>query len=344
MATPAEKLLGSTLDGGWLVRERRAAEPGATGGNFSLGFFVENDKGRRGFLKALDFLPALQQQGIDPAVVMNSLTEGFIYERNLVSRCRRMDRVVSGIADGIVIIDAIPVQYIIFERADDDVRGFLNKVDHFEIAWLLRSLHHIATGLWQLHSQGIAHQDLKPSNVMVFDAKESKIGDLGRASVNSGKAVSYDQLDISGDPKYAPPELHYREVNPDWNIRRFGCDVYLLGSMLNFFVMGEATTPLIMAEMSPDHWPINWKGNTYRDVLPYVRDAFGRVVERFKTAVPSDLSGPLSKALRELCEPDPLLRGHPADIGRGTSYSLERYHPFFDNLAHRAEMEFARKR
>ena len=44
-------------------------------------------------------------------------------------------------------------------------------------------MHHIATGLFQLHSAAVAHQDLKPSNVLVFDHSISKVADLGSASV-----------------------------------------------------------------------------------------------------------------------------------------------------------------
>ena len=52
--------------------------------------------------------------------------------------------------------------YIILELADGDVRHRLRKVDR-QTAWALRALHHTATGLMQLHSQRIAHQDLRPS-------------------------------------------------------------------------------------------------------------------------------------------------------------------------------------
>src|SRR5690606_38946951 len=73
------------------------------------------------------------------------------------------------------------VYYLIFELADGDVREHINFSDSIDIAWKLRSLHNIVTGINQLHSIDIAHQDIKPSNVFVYDKLTSKLGDLGRS-------------------------------------------------------------------------------------------------------------------------------------------------------------------
>ena len=97
-----------------------------------------------------------------------------------------MDRVVTALEDGgIKVDDGVfgTVNYLIFEPADGDIRRHLALPQRVEIAWILRSLHHIATGLLQLHSSKVAHQDVKPSNVLVFDRKISKVSDLGSASI-----------------------------------------------------------------------------------------------------------------------------------------------------------------
>lgn len=54
------------------------------------------------------------------------------------------------------------VDYLIFELADGDVRSHLDAMPAFDAAFLLRTLHHVATGLQQLHRAQIAHQDLNP--------------------------------------------------------------------------------------------------------------------------------------------------------------------------------------
>lgn len=315
----------------------------ATGGRFSECYLVQSEDGTRAFLKALDYSAALKSP--DPARVLQAMTEAYNFERDLLAKCstRGMDRVVRGISDGSIQIDDLPsgvVQYLILELADRDVRSHLALADKIDLAWRLRSLHHTATGLKQLHTAGIAHQDLKPSNVLVFDGSTSKVGDLGRAAY-VGHIGPYDELECAGDPSYAPPELLYGYTDPDWNRRRFGCDAYLLGSMVIFFFTGLSASSILINEMHESHRWQAWTGS-FDEVLPYLRDAFGRVVSQFAAALANPrLKDDLRTIVCELCDPDPRLRGDPASRRRlAPQFSLERYVSKFDLLARRAEIGF----
>jgi eukaryotic-like serine/threonine-protein kinase len=142
-----------------------------------------------------------------------------------------MDRVIRAIGDGTAVVDNGPlgrVPYIIFELAEGDARSHLAALSSVDVAWKLRSLHDTATGLRQLHTAGIAHQDLKPSNILVIGGA-SKLADLGRASHASISGPS-DEVVFAGDNAYAPPELMYGHVDPGFAARRFGADFYLLGA------------------------------------------------------------------------------------------------------------------
>jgi serine/threonine protein kinase len=233
------------------------------------------------------------------------------------------------------------VQYLIFEFADEgDVRKYLDLSKRLDAAWALRSLHHIATGLRQLHSQDIAHQDLKPSNVLVFEgAKVSKVADLGRASAR-GESPPHDKAIVAGDPEYAPLELCYDHVLSDWNPRRLGCDAYLLGGMAVFFFGQGNITAMVLDNLHPSHRPGAWR-DTYPQVLPYVRDAFERALVTFGADVDrhgAHLRGTLVQMVRELCDPDPGLRGDPSQRKPGANqFSLERYITRFDLLARQEE-------
>ena len=123
----------------------------------------------------------------------------------------------------------------------------------------------LPAALQQLHSVQIAHQDLKPSNVLVFDDQHSKLADLGCASENE-TICPRDTLDCAGDYTYAPPELLYRQVSSDWRTRRLGCDMYLFGSMVVFFCTGVSMTHLLLARLAREHFYQNWSG-TYKEVL-----------------------------------------------------------------------------
>lgn len=340
--SPASQLQGRVLDGGWEVIQLIEPEPEATGGNFSHGYIVQSSDGRQAYLKAMDYSAALISS--DPARELQALTQAYNFERDICRRCanKRLDRVVTALAEGKCQLDPsnplTVVQYLIFELASGDVRHHLDAAETFDTAWALRALHHVANGLRQLHGQMIAHQDLKPSNVLVFsEQRYSKIADLGRAS-STELSSPFDHLHIAGDRSYAPPELLYGYAHPDWKPRRLGCDLYHLGSMVTFF-FGRANMTALLFSFLDDayHWR-TWAG-TYGDVLPYVRDAFGKAVACFEKDVPEPLRQDLTETVRQLCDPDLSLRGHPDNVRTGISqYDLQRYVSVFDRLARHAEL------
>ncbi|MBC8471534.1 MAG: hypothetical protein H8D56_18890 [Planctomycetes bacterium] len=340
MATPAEELIDLDLDGGWKVVSKFERSPRATGGCFSCGYIVESKEKGKGFLKALDYSRALSSP--NPAMVLQAMTEAYNFELTLCEKCsgKRLKRVVSAIGDGKVNVrsndPASVVQYMIFELADSDVRTYIDSLDKFDIAWALRALHHVATGLHELHISGIAHQDLKPSNVLTFREEGSKVADLGRAAYK-GSSGPHDEFEIAGDKNYAPPELLYGYVGDDWNLRRFGCDAYLLGSMVVFFFGRGSMTGLLFSQMDEQyHWR-KWSGK-FDGVLPYLRDAFGKAIQRFSKDVENDIREEICTVVRQLCEPDPRLRGHPQNrCVEGNQYSLERFVSKFNLLASKAE-------
>jgi serine/threonine protein kinase len=333
---PAEKLNGLTLDGGWVVESIIVRPPNATGGAFSVPYTVRNGKGENAFLKALDLTSALASP--DPTSALQALTEAFNFERDLLRACNRMDRVITVIADGTAVVDNTPlgrVPYLIMELADGDVRARLARIGRFDTAWILRCLHHVATGLLQLHRGGVAHQDLKPSNILTFGSG-SKIGDVGRAS-RIDRTGPYDAHVFAGDYAYAPPELLYNVLDPDFRRRRFSCDHYLLGSMVVFFFTQVSMTGLLFTNLPEAFQPSAW-GDSYDNVLSYLTHALSKAVDEFAQHIGDDKTRiELSAIVGQLCNPDPSLRGSTTS-GRLTSMlSLEQIVSKFDFLASRAE-------
>lgn len=223
------------------------------------------------------------------------------------------------------------VEYLIFEIADGDVRRRMSELSGIDLSWRFACLHHIATALTQLHGERIAHQDLKPSNVLMFD-RDSKLADLGRAA-SHGTSPPHESFEIAGDPSYAPPELLYGWISPEWNVRRLGCDAYLLGSMIVWFFTGLGTTSLLIDVLHDDFKPDNWT-DTYEGVLPRLTAAFGTVILSIKSDFPRGYENDLLQMVVELCEPDPAKRGDSKDKTR--RFSLHRYITRFDLLAKRA--------
>ena len=317
---------------------------------FSVPYCVErlddsgSPTGEEAFLKALDYSRA-SEMDMPQVDAVKVFVDAFIWERDLVLQCaaRRMSNVIVGLAAGEVTIAGhgpfSAVNYIIFERAEEDVRKRLDRVDPFELAWRMRVLHNVANGLRQLHQVGVMHQDLKPSNVLMFDkGSVSKVGDLGRASQRDREA-DHDGCKIPGDPLYAPPELHYGDVSENIAVRRQASDLYHLGSLVLFMFTKVGTTAALVSRLDEQFRPGVWS-ESYRQVLPHVREAFDQVAVDLAKALPPALADDVVNVFRQLCDPDPLLRGNTmARAGTSVRYSLERYVTHFDRLARRAEVE-----
>jgi len=131
--------------------------------------------------------------------------------------------------------------------------------------------------------------------------------------------------------------LLYGHIAPDWGKRRLAYDMYLMGSLVVFFYTKSSMTALLDVNLDPAYnWRI-WKGD-YSIVLPFLRDAFGRAIDTFATSINIALKEDLKRTVRQLCDPDPELRGHPRDkIGHYNQFSLIRYISAFNIWASKAE-------
>ena len=340
--SPAESLLGLAL-GEWRVVERYERDPRSTGGNFCVGYRVSHPDGRFGFCKALDY-SAVFTSGLDPATALEMITVSYNFERDLLGKCNEigMSRIIRSLQSGAVGVQGsiIPVNYIIFEYAEYDVRRELDQNRDLEAVLRLRTLHQIATGLKQLHWIKVAHQDLKPSNVLIVNSsrqgRSCKLGDLGRAT-DSEVSAPHDSLAIAGDRTYAPPEQLYNATPVEFGARRLACDLYHLGSLATYMFTSMPMNGLLAQSLHPTHlWTI-WSGE-YSDVMPYVRDAFGRSLTVLHAACPASVADRLTKLVGYLCDPDPYLRGHPTERRNMSSniYGLQRIVSELDLLATRA--------
>lgn len=339
----AYRLEGLTLPGGWKVAKRLTRSPEATGGNFSVGYEVVDPAGRAAFLKAIDIARAFNQP-VGFVTALAQITSAHRDECALLTICRdgKMDRVVWSVAEGEVLVDhANPysrVPYIVFEMADADIRTHDRFSKRFDVAWASRVLHHAAVGLSQLHKSDIAHQDLKPSNVLVFDSGVgARVGDLGCAS-QLAKPGQRDAIAFAGDPVYAPPELLYGYTVADWRVRRVGGDLYTLGSLAAFLFSKVGMTEMLMFRLPDAVRPDQWK-KSYKDAMPHMRHAFSQALSDLRKDLPHEIREDLLPLIAYLCDPDPEHRGHPSNRSMrfGEPLSLERFVAGFDLIARKAE-------
>lgn len=340
MKSAAHMLAGRSLPNEWFVREKIDKHIKSTGSNFSIGYIVTNKLGHQAFLKALDFSGAFKTA--NPAKTLNSMTEAFLFELNILETCRneKLKRVVQILDTGNIIIQEADqpntVQYIIMEMANGDIRKTLAESEKLDWAWKMRCLHHACVGVDQLHSVKIAHQDLKPSNVLDCGEDGHKIADFGRSS-RQNISGPFDAFAFAGDTGYAPPEVRYDLKMPSWH-DRMAVDCYMMGGLVFFLVTESTLWNSVYSYLDEAFWPGRWSGK-YADVLPHYRNAFDFSVNDFNSFLPVEIKQDLVTILRELCEPDPEYRGHPKNRqGHQNQYSLERYVSIFDLLAVRCEV------
>lgn len=277
----AEQLEGLDLDDGWKVVKRLKHES-ISGSTFSVPYSVHDKDGEPHFLKAFDFAQAFEP-GRDVIRILQSLTALYEHERDILEylKARRLSRVVTAVKHGYVRVPGMSaldgtVYYLIFELADRDVRRQVDIQKRLDCVWCLRVLDDVTLGLWQAHRHAIAHQDLKPSNVLLYPDNVSRVADFGRAS-RRGSHIWVDDLPVPGDSAYAPPELLYSWLHSDFTVRRIGADLYLLGNLAAFMFSGVNVTPAIIARLDPQFRPNNWTG-TYEQVLPHIQRAFAETI------------------------------------------------------------------
>lgn len=354
---PCEKLEGTTLVGArngrlWKVTKRLKKSLDGSGGTFSVGYLGEDEHGEKVFIKSTDIgLLTQSAAGRDMLAKTQQAINEQSFEREILDICRgnNMDRVVHALDHGEIeaVTDGVRdyVFFIVFEVAQGDVRQQVDKKKRRQLSWALNALHNLAVALRQLHSARISHNDVKPSNLLIFDDFLQKLADLGRATSET-KIGPWDGLQYAGDRGYSAPEFWYRGVNfPTLGGRitfptRQASDLYLLGSMGYFFLAGEPLSPILRSRLRPEHNDLNWTG-TYEDVLPYIRDAFGEAIAIFDDQLPPyddprslKLINEFRSAILQLCDPDPRLRGLPSErLGGENVYSLEQYVSLFDRLA-----------
>ena len=339
----AYDLVGKTLGDKWKVTKQLTKS--GTGGNFSVCYLAEYN-GKEYFLKALDF-SSISAVGTNFIDEMSARMNEFRYERDLSNYCKEqcVNKVVVIAGSGEENFSNYiigNVAYLVFEKADCDVRKFMDISNTTDIAWCFKSLKDIAIGLRDLHNIGVSHQDLKPSNILVFE-NESKISDLGRSMCEKLKGPYNDWI-YSGDQTYAPLEVFYRYIwTNDWHLQNYITDCFLLGNLITFYLTGSTVTALMGNFLPHDLLPGIYKGS-FKAIETNLIEAYQKVLDCIETSLPDFVDKiRVKRMIESVCYPIPERRGHPKVVNsRESNYNLQRYITELDYLKRKTEIELYR--
>lgn len=340
--TKAHLLTGITLPGGWYLNKKHTKDKDGTGGFFSVQYEAENN-GKEYFVKVIDVEKSLKRVHLtDFSKELQSQIEAFNYEKDLLEKCRdhALSKVVRIIDANMLPVDAsntYPIPFLVFEKADGNVREFIKFQNDVDFAWKLKSLHDIAVGIEQLHSIQVIHQDLKPSNILQFK-DESKLSDLGRSKTFSGNGI-YDKLVMAGDRAYAPLEAlpQFAFLRPsEWLDMNLAMDSYELGNLMVFYFSDLNMTALLLNKLNKigltDH-------TTQQEMKSYIEVCYAQCIDEIKRGIEYDeFREEIGLMINQLCNPDPNKRGDPKTLReRGSNYALHRYVAKLDLLKGKAE-------
>lgn len=131
----------------------------------------------------------------------------------------------------------IVMEYVRGKNLKTIVEGTRRKGEFVPVWWVVERALAVAEALGHAHQHGIVHRDVKPSNIMITEANELKVLDMGIARLldrgdQTGGAggvprLTRDQAPL-GTPDVMPPEqwADARDVSPASDIYSLGCTLY----------------------------------------------------------------------------------------------------------------------
>jgi len=313
-----------------------------SGGNFGVGYIATDlQDGNQRFVKVVDFRKRLHSLH-----ELREILEWAEFEILMHKACLRMSKVVRMVAHGELAFleegssESYNFICVVMELGQGDIKNHVDYAPEGSAYWKLWVLREISLAVVQMERASLAHNDIKPSNVIRFasegDRHSIKLGDVGRAITKSGSGP-FDDWIWAGDPRHKPLETLFGYQEQEWQDRSTAADAYMLGNLVCFLFAGASMTERVVSSLPPNLRPGTFVGS-YRDIIDVIRHAWNMTLDKhIIPTIPEQSRTELSSIIRWLTDPDPVLRGEPAARRAGT-LGLDRVHSKLERMARRAQV------
>ena len=210
---------------------------------------------------------------------------------------------------------------LLMEKARFDIDAVINNITIFHRPFIIQQ---ILNGLSFIHEKNIAHRDIKPQNILLFENNHVKICDFGLASLNclSGKTHSENVVSLW----YRAPEVILNPGKYDLSVDIWSVGVILLEMILKdkfpFNSKVEIYNLFIIFQLLGTPTEEDWSGISK---MEHWKDTF----PKFK----SNLEDLLSMTDTTEDEKD-LLKKLMAYPNKRISANEALQHPYFNNFKH----------
>lgn len=156
--------------------------------------------------------------------------------------------------------------YIVMELVEgaDTLKSYCSPEKLLPTKLVIEIIFKCAKALDYAHRKGVVHRDIKPTNILITEGKDVKIGDFSIAHVISSDTTNTMPMGFVGSPRYMSPE----QVQEDTITNQ--TDLFSLGIVMYELLTGkhpfiaDSFSRLIHKIINEKHPPLN----TYRSDLP----------------------------------------------------------------------------